>query len=50
MMLGKKPCGNDVATLGKTGAPAWPNENEATLYFVPSRCNAFEVARNGMRS
>src|SRR6185503_10998350 len=50
VMLGRKPCGNDAATPGKTGAPGWPNENDATLYFVPSRCSAFEVARSGMRS
>src|SRR5437764_2060845 len=44
------PAGNVDNTAGQTGAPACPGTSTAVLYFVPSRCSAFEVARSGMRS
>src|SRR3990172_10437331 len=44
------PAGNDGRTAGNVGAPAWPNDNTAVWYLLPSLWSAFEVARRGMRS
>ncbi len=52
VMLGLviKTDGCAVRTFGKTGAPGDVRERMATIYFEPSRCKAFDVARVGMRS